>query len=89
MKDHVKISVTELGKGKSFALTADHWTSAANKAYFSVTMHFIGDDWEIRSLTLACDPHSGEQTGIETHRVLKAAWESYGFFGGVSGGNCD
>ena len=30
-------------------------------------------------LGLACDPQSGEQTGIEMHRTLKTAWELYGF----------
>lgn len=57
MKDQMKNSIIELGIGKFFALTADHWMS------------------ESRSLTLACDPHSGEQTGFKMHCVLKTAWE--------------
>ena len=75
MKDQMKNSIIELGIGKFFALTADHWMSASSKAYAAASLHFIGNDWESRSLTLACDPHSGEQTGFKMHCVLKTAWE--------------
>ncbi|XP_061542548.1 E3 SUMO-protein ligase ZBED1-like [Phycodurus eques] len=34
------------------ALTTDFWTSVATEAYLGVTCHFLGEDWEMKSLYL-------------------------------------
>lgn len=38
------------------ALTTDIWTSVATEAYLGVTCHFLGDDWEIKALSLTTMP---------------------------------
>ena len=35
-----------------YSMTTDIWTSFANKAYISLTVHFIGECWEMKSYTL-------------------------------------
>ena len=74
----VKAGLMEMLKDRFFALTCDHWTSCAMQAYLAVTIHWIDDNWELISATLSCNEHSGEQTGIESRRILKEAWEAYG-----------
>lgn len=41
------------------------------------TLHYIDDNWTIRSLTLNCEPHTGETTGVLTAALLKKGWENY------------
>lgn len=38
------------------ALTTDIWTSVATEAYLGVTCHFLGEDWEMKSLSLTTMP---------------------------------
>ncbi|XP_077065670.1 E3 SUMO-protein ligase ZBED1-like [Siphateles boraxobius] len=38
------------------ALTTDIWTSVATEAYLGVTSHFLGEDWEMKSLSLTTMP---------------------------------
>ena len=49
-------------KGKYYSLTADHWTSCANRSFMAATVHFITDDWKLRSHTLCCKEHIGDHT---------------------------
>lgn len=36
------------------SLTSDSWTSKALEAFFSLTSHFISNDWELYAFTLCC-----------------------------------
>lgn len=63
--------------GQHCALTCDHWSSCAMQSYFAATVHFIDQDWNFLSATLACTHHAGRQTGAETRRILEATMEGY------------
>lgn len=54
---HVFEVVKVMMKNQHFAMTSDHWTSMAGNSYLAVTAHFINEQWELESLTLACREH--------------------------------
>jgi hypothetical protein len=60
-----------------FALTTDDWTSCSNETYMASTIHYIDEGWVLRAMTLCCDPHTGETTGVLTAKLLKEAWEVF------------
>ena len=74
----VRAVVSDMLKGEFFAVTADHWTSTATEAYLATTAHYIDSGFNLKSVTLACTPHSGEQTGAETKKAIITAITSFG-----------
>lgn len=44
------------------ALTADIWTSVATEAYLGITCHYIGDDWDMKSVCLTTMPLEDRHT---------------------------
>lgn len=60
-----------------FAATTDLWTSAADHPYLSLTVHFIGKSWELKSYCLDTVPllidHTGENIAETLNDVL-ANW---------------
>lgn len=42
--------------------TTDLWTSRANDAFLSFTIHYISSDWELQRFALSCMPFSGRHT---------------------------
>jgi hypothetical protein len=53
--------------GRRAAITTDLWTSYARRGYMATTLHYINDDWYLRSalvgFTRAVYPHEGPQLG--------------------------
>ena len=45
-------ALTKAVRGKSVALTTDHWTSGATESFMTVTIHYIDDEWILRSCVL-------------------------------------
>ncbi|XP_059208582.1 E3 SUMO-protein ligase ZBED1-like [Centropristis striata] len=70
IKEKLKISVKE---AESVALTADIWTSVATEAYLGVTCHFLGNDWEMKSLTLTTMPLEERHTAVNIAEWLEEA----------------
>ena len=46
------------------AVTTDIWTSRANDAYLSLTMHFVDSSWDMVSCVLATAPFSEHHTAV-------------------------
>ena len=74
----VRAILMEMMKGETFAITSDHWTSNDMVAYLAITGHFIDSEFNLHSVTLGCNKHSGEQTGIETKRAIIESLTSLG-----------
>ena len=64
-------------KGKYFALTYDHWSSLAGTNYLGVTVHYINDNWMLKSFTLSCGEHTGASKADDILRELRSAWTVY------------
>ena len=58
------------------SITGDIWTSIANDAYLTVTVHYITDDWEMCSAILGTKPledrHTGENIVIWVEEMLSS-----------------
>ena len=58
-----------------YSMTTDIWTSFANEAYISLTVHFIDDCWEMKSYTLANhsfpEQHTGDNIMEKSKEVVK------------------
>ena len=61
----VKMKVIDiLSKDVEFlSITADIWTSIATESYLSVTLHYIDNNWEIKSFALGTFPLTESHTG--------------------------
>lgn len=55
-KDITEKLRTVLKQTECVALTTDIWTSVATEAYLGVTCHLLGEDWEMKSLSLTTMP---------------------------------
>ena len=61
-----------------FTATTDLWTSSAKHPYLSFTVHFIANDWELRSFCLDTVPVFEDHTGqnlAETVLDILGNWE--------------
>ncbi|KAJ8916450.1 hypothetical protein NQ315_014667 [Exocentrus adspersus] len=59
-------------------LTTDHWTSAANQNFMGITVHFIDENFKMRSKLLKCVKFEGPHTATEIAAELKRTateWE--------------
>lgn len=64
--------------GQFLAITSDHWSSPADSSFLAITGHFINNDWEMVSLTLACVEHVGRSTSERCEEELGKALQKYG-----------
>ena len=68
-KKKVRMALESDLRGRRCGLTTDMWTSAAKRGYMVVTMHYIDQQWTMRSVIIAFTrvlyPHSGER--LATH----------------------
>ena len=60
-----------------YSLTTDIWTSFANDAYISLTIHFIDECWEMKSYTLATYSFPEQHTGDNIVEKLKEVLSEY------------
>jgi hypothetical protein len=62
--------------GSRCGFTTDMWTSAAKRGYMVITIHYIDDNWEMKSVIIAfvrvLYPHSGERLGDHFIQAVKA-----------------
>lgn len=63
---------------KAVSVTVDGWTSLKNESFLAMTVHFINEDFELKSYLLDCfkysDRHTSENLAAEMKRVL-TEWE--------------
>lgn len=52
-------------------LTCDGWTSRATESYLTVTVHFVNNDWELKSYVLQTKVMSGSHTGANISEELQ------------------
>ncbi|XDV21825.1 hypothetical protein PO909_026845 [Leuciscus waleckii] len=62
-----------LESAEKVGLTCDWWTSRATESYITFTVHFINEDWEIKSYVLQTRAMHETHTGTHIADVLKAA----------------
>jgi hypothetical protein len=63
--------------GKPFAMTTDHWTSAANDNYAALTIHVI-DNFKLKRIVLSCVQHAGGTAAEEMDKQLVSDLELWG-----------
>lgn len=57
--------------GNDVCITTDCWTSLAKMPYIAVTAHFIGDEWNFKSVCLSCTGFEDNHTSENITRILK------------------
>lgn len=68
----------ELRKVKKLSLTTDIWTSISQCSYISVTVHYVNENWQMKSYLLATEEFSESHTGLNIAVKLKSIlseWE--------------
>ena len=50
-------------RANCYAVTIDLWTSCARHPFMSFTMHFIDDNWQLKTFCLSTVPHGRIQGG--------------------------
>lgn len=61
-----------------YNITTDCWTSVNMDPYISLTIHFINKEWELKSMTLACEKLSTSHTGENLKKYIACSlrmWE--------------
>ena len=54
----------ELPEVDGFALTSDMWTSRANEAYMSLTLHFVNRNFNLIKKVISCKHFPGSHTAV-------------------------
>jgi hypothetical protein len=71
--------------GKRVGTTTDLWTSSAKRGYMVITLHYIDDEWEMRSVIIGFKrvmyPHTGEGLAELLWKQLRCPRAYYRFFG--------
>lgn len=67
----------ELEHVKYYALTTDLWSSRVTQPYMSLTIHFINNDWVLRSRCLQTSYFPVDHTGEMIATALKEALQSW------------
>lgn len=60
-----------------YALMTDLWTSRVTQPYMSLTVHFINNDWVLRSRCLQTSYFPEDHTGVMIAIALKEALQSW------------
>ncbi|CAM9298005.1 unnamed protein product [Phaeothamnion confervicola] len=63
--------IAAMTKDQKEAVTVDGWTSRAGDQYFSLTLHFINEQWELTSLALDCVKHVGSTCASDLVRIVE------------------
>ena len=61
---------------KNVAFTTDIWTSRVTEAYITLTVHYIDEDWNLKSSVLTTEEMPERHTGVNTtQRIQEVAKE--------------
>lgn len=72
--DELKIGVKELLNAKcssKMSFTVDGWISIANKFFYGITVHYIDNEWNYKSMVLNFIPSHGQHTGKDIAQIFK------------------
>ena len=75
VRDNVVLPM--LRQAKFYAATTDMWTSGANDAYITITVHFINHDWELHTCCLETVPMFSDHTGQNIADTVSAIFENW------------
>ncbi|XP_058803449.1 uncharacterized protein LOC131671209 [Phymastichus coffea] len=53
-----------------FAFTLDAWSGKTRKSYYGVSVHYITEEWNLRSFTLDFVPSKGKHSGADIARIF-------------------
>lgn len=62
----------------SVSLTTDAWTSRTNDSFVAITIHFVDDDFKMRSVLLKCAHFDDSHTSVNLAKDLKNVAEEWG-----------
>lgn len=68
----------EMGNIEAYSATTDLWSSRTTEPYLSLTIHFIGDDWKLRSRCLQTAFFPDDHTGAIIANGLREALSAWG-----------
>ena len=83
IKKELEVDVSRMLKGQYVCMTTDAWTSRKNETYMSLTLVYIDEGWQLRTLSLACAKHTGSTTGEDLAKLVEGMMESHGVTGRV------
>ena len=61
-----------------FSSTSDMWSSRTMKAFMAVTIHFLTDEFIMRSYTLEVKPVLGKHTGDMIKSEMESSFSKWG-----------
>ncbi len=70
--------IQQLVSLSSCAVTLDLWTSRRMHGYFGITVHFVNDEWKMKSYLLCCKQMRGRHTGESIQLEYETALDYYG-----------
>ena len=74
--DFDRKTTEELRNNIGVAFTTDCWTSRANDAFMSVTLHYISPKWTLERLLVGCLPFEGRHTAVRLAMALDTTIKS-------------
>lgn len=73
-KKCVLLVLTEEIRKKRCEITTDTWNSTAKRGYMVISVYYIHEDWQLKSVIIAFTsiiyPHTGEQLAISLIKVM-------------------
>lgn len=77
-KDTVQDMKKEIGTLNGIGLTTDAWTSLATESYISYTVHYITDDWSLKSKVLSTQHSAERHTAENLAKDMEKTEQSWG-----------
>jgi hypothetical protein len=74
----VKVKLERLLKTQMFSTTMDGWTSNQSISYLGVTIHWIDEQWKLRSTALGCFAKSGTSKAVDYLHECKRVLDKFG-----------
>ncbi|XP_074551363.1 E3 SUMO-protein ligase ZBED1-like [Halichoeres trimaculatus] len=65
------------------AITTDCWTALTAESYITITCHYIGEDWQVKSVVLLTESLPGRHTADKLAEKLNEAVQQWGLDGRV------
>ncbi|KAK6176239.1 hypothetical protein SNE40_014559 [Patella caerulea] len=66
-----------LGTADKLSFTTDMWTLINMEPYMSLTVHFIEQDWKLKSINLGAIPFNDDHTGVNMAEEIKVTLQKW------------
>lgn len=73
----------------SISFTHDMWSSRKGDDYFAIIAHFINENWEMESITIAFEHPSQSHTGEHMADIFVGVMDNYGILDRIGTITCD